>query len=164
MTSRSQKPKLKLNSRAIRDLGLLKVLQNHQKRNFSKRLYEKILKNRTPKNEERYKTYKNLFETIKKRSKKKFYSENLQEFKSDSTKTWSVMKEILGKCTAKSSTFPTKITVSKTYIFDAKKIADEFNNFFTNIGSDLANKIPNASKPFDSYVTKVNKVKDAFSH
>ena len=56
------------------------------------------------------------------------------------------MKEILGKCTTKSSTLPTKITVNKTDIFDTKKIADEFNNFFTNIGTDLANKIPNASK------------------
>ena len=33
MTSRSQNRKLKLNSRAIRALGLLKVLQNHRKRN-----------------------------------------------------------------------------------------------------------------------------------
>ena len=32
MTSRSQKPKIKLNSRTIRALGLLKVLQNYQKR------------------------------------------------------------------------------------------------------------------------------------
>ena len=67
-----------------------------------------------------------------------------------------VMKEILGKCTTKSSTLPTKITVNKTDIFDAAKIADEFYKFFTNIGIDLANKIPNASKPFDSYITKAN--------
>ena len=66
------------------------------------------------------------------------------------------MKEILGKCTTKSSTLPTKITVNKTDIFDTKKIADEFNKFFTNIGTDLANKIPNASKRFDFYITKVN--------
>ena len=66
------------------------------------------------------------------------------------------MKEILGKCTTKSSTLLTKITVNKTDIFDIKKIADEFNKFFTNIGTDLANKIPNASKRFDFYITKVN--------
>ena len=64
-------------------------------------------------------------------------------------------------------------TVNKTDIFDAAKIADEFNKFFTNIGTDLANKIPNASKPFDSYITKantsmesqplsINELKDAF--
>ena len=82
------------------------------------RLYEKFLKNRTPQNEE---TYKNLFETIKKRLKKKFYSEKLQQkFKGDAKKTWSVMKKILRKCNTKSSTLPTKITVSKTDIFDTK--------------------------------------------
>ena len=60
------------------------------------RLYEKFLNNRTPKNEEIYKTYKNIFETIKRRSKKKFYSGKLQEFKGDAKKkAWSVMKEIL---------------------------------------------------------------------
>ena len=37
-----------------------------------------------------------------------------------------------------------------------KKIVDEFNKFFSNIGIDLANKIPNASKQFDFYTTKVN--------
>ena len=120
------------------------------------RLHEKFLKNRSPENEETYKTYKNLFETIKKRSKKKFYSEKLQKFKDDAKKLWSAMKEILGKSTTKSSTLPTKITVNKTDIFDPKKIADEFNKFFTNIGADLANKIPNASKRFNFYITKVN--------
>ena len=65
------------------------------------------------------------------------------------------MKEILGKCTTKSSTLPTKITVNKTDIFDTKKIVDEFNKCFTNIGTDLANKIPIASKQFDFYLTKL---------
>ena len=85
------------------------------------RLCEKFLKNRTSKNEETYKTYKNLFETIRERSKKKFYSEKLRKFKGDAIKTWSAMKEILGKSTTKSSTLPIKITVNKTDIFDAKK-------------------------------------------
>ena len=102
------------------------------------------------------KLIRNLFETIKKRSKKRFYSEKLRQFKGDTRKTWGVMKEILGKCTAKSPTLPTKIAVNKTDIFDAAKIADEFNKFFTIIGTDLANKIPNASKPFDFYITKSN--------
>ena len=33
-----------------------------------------------------------------------------------------------------------------------KKIADEFNKFFTSIGTDLANKISNALKRFDFYI------------
>ena len=85
------------------------------------RLYQNFLNKWTPKNEETYKTFKNLFETIKKRSKKKLQSEKLQEFKGDARKTWGVMNEILGKCTTKSSTLPTKITVYITDIFYVKK-------------------------------------------
>ena len=50
------------------------------------------------------------------------------------------MKEILGKCTTKSSTLSTKITVNKTDIFNAAKIADEFNKFFTNLETELEKK------------------------
>ena len=34
--------------------------------------------------------------------------------------------------------------------------ADEFNKFLTSIGTFLANKISNASKRFDSYITRIN--------
>ena len=69
------------------------------------------------------------------------------------------IKEILEKCTTKFSTFPTKMTANKTDIFDTKKqkeLAAEVNKFFTSVGIDLTNKIPNAVKPFDPYITKVN--------
>ena len=85
------------------------------------RLYEKFLKNRTPKNEETSENYQKLFETIKRRLKKNFYSEKLKNFKGDAKKKWKVMKEILGKCTTKSLTLPTKITVNKGDIFGTKK-------------------------------------------
>ena len=61
--------------------GIAKSLKKKQK------IYEKFLKNRTPKNEETYKNKKTLSETIKKRSKKNFYSEKLQKFKGDARKT-----------------------------------------------------------------------------
>ena len=60
MKSLFQNWTLKLNSRAIRALGLLKVLQNHQK----------FLKNTTPKNEETYKTYENLLKPLKRVQRK----------------------------------------------------------------------------------------------
>ena len=71
--------------------------------------------------------------------------------------------------------FQLKFLSTKLTFLIQKKIADEFNKFFTNIGTDLANKIPNASKRFDFYITKVNtsmesqplsinELKDVFSH
>ena len=81
MTSRSQvKVKFKSDQRPWITKGIAKSSKNKQ------RLYEKFLKNRTPKNKETYKTYKNLFETIKRRTKKKVYSEKLRKFKGDAKK------------------------------------------------------------------------------
>ena len=120
-----------------------------------------------------YKSYKNLFESLKKKAKKKYYSEKISKYKHDAKKTWSIMKELIGKIKLKSSNFPRRITVNEVDIFDKCKIANEFNAFFTNIGSKLASKIPHASTAFESYINKpdsimktkqlsVNELKDAF--
>ena len=77
------------------------------------------------------------------------------------------MKELVGKIKLKSSNLPRRITVNKVDIFDERKITNEFNAFFTNIGSKLASKIPNASttlnKPDSIVETKqlsMNELKD----
>ena len=51
------------------------------------------------------------------------------------------MKELIGKVTLKSSNLPQKITVNKVDLLDQKKIAHEFNFFFTNIGKNQASKM-----------------------
>ena len=83
------------------------------------------------------------------------------------------MKELIGKIKLQSSNLPRRTTVNEVDIFDEHKIANEFNAFFTNIGSKLASKIPNASTTFESYISKpysimetkqlsMNELKDAF--
>ena len=83
------------------------------------------------------------------------------------------MKELTGKIKLKSSNLPNRITVNEVDIFDKRKIPNEFNAFFTNIGSKLASKIPNALTTFESYLNKpdsvmrtkqlsMNELKDAF--
>ena len=89
MTSHSQKRKLNFKFKSDQNPWITKGIAKSSKKN--QRLYEKFLKKRTPENEETYKTHKNLFETIKRRSKKKFYSDKLQNFEGDAKKTWSVM-------------------------------------------------------------------------
>ena len=108
-----------------------------------------------------YKSYKNLFESLKKKAKKKYYSEKISKYKHDAKKTWSIMKELVGKIKLKSSNLPRRITVNKVGIFDERKITNEFNAFFTNIGSKLASKIPNASTTFESYISKPDSIMEA---
>ena len=118
------------------------------------KLYEKFLKHQTRETELAYKSYKNLFESLKKKAEKKYYSEKISKYRNDAKKTWSIMQEIIGKIKLKSSNFPRRITVNEVDPFDERKIANEFNALFTNIGSKLTSKIPNASTTFDSYISK----------
>ena len=80
-----------------------------------------------------YKSYEDLFESLKKKAKKKYYSEKISKYKHDDKQTCSVMKELIGKIKLKSSNIPPGIiTVSEVDIFDEHKIANESNAFFTN--------------------------------
>ena len=60
--------------------GIAKSSKTKQK------LYKKYLKRRTNETETAYKLYKNLFESIKRRSEQNNYSEKLLRFKNDPKK------------------------------------------------------------------------------
>ena len=49
--------------------------------------------------------HKNAFEKIKKNSKKFYYQYKLSKFQMDIKKTWTIMKEIVGKTKAKENVF-----------------------------------------------------------
>ena len=49
--------------------------------------------------------HKNAFEKIKKNSKKLYYQYKLSKFQMDIKKTWTIMKEIVGKTKAKENVF-----------------------------------------------------------
>ena len=71
------------------------------------------------------KSYKNLFESIKKKARKNYYSEKTSKYKHNAIKL-------------KSSNLPRRITVNEVDIFDERKIANQFDAFFSNIGRKLA--------------------------
>ena len=77
------------------------------------KLYENNLNNRNPENLGTYKTCKNIFETIKRKSKKNYYSEKILSFKGDVKKTWKTIKDLIGKAKMNKSTLPQEIGVKK---------------------------------------------------
>ena len=68
--------------------------------------------------------------------------EKLIKFQGYAKKTWCIMEELIGKVKIKKSSLPFKIVIDKTDIVGEKNIANEFNNFVTDIGLKLAKKIP----------------------
>ena len=116
------------------------------------KLYIKFLKGKIPESE--YKDYKNLFEKLKQKSKQMHYSSLISKYQNNAKKTWQVMKEITGKIKDKSNNLPKMIKTDKGVIYDDKEIAEEFNEFFTNVGQRLAANIPDVATTFEDYLTE----------
>ena len=103
-----------------------------------------------------YKTYKKLFESIKKRSKKLHFSNLILKYKHNIKKTWEVIKESIGKGKFNHQSFPKKIKLDGKNITDEDLIAKQFNTYFTNIGPKLAKTIQESSLNFASFIEKCN--------
>ena len=132
--------------------GLLKSSKTKSK------LYNKYLKNKTYQNEMTYKNYKNLFESVKSRFKKQYYSKLIIKYKNNVKKTWEVIKKVIGKTKSYNHSLLRKLNIDNEEIYNQKTIAESFNTFFINIGSNLANKIPPSNHHFSTYLHKVDNI------
>ena len=80
-------------------------------------------------------------------AKKTYYHNQFEKFKFDSRKTWETINDVLCRKKVKKE-FPNYFIINGNQISDKQNIADEFNDFFTNIGPTLSNEIkspPNLS-------------------
>ena len=91
---------------------------------------------------------------MKLKSKKNYYSALFKKYEDNARMEWKIMKEITGKIKVLDNTFPIKIVINKKEIFDKKNIANEFNSYFTNVGPNLAAKIPHSEKHFSDYLSQ----------
>ena len=77
----------------------------------------------------------------------------LHEYKTDSKRTWHVMKKITGKQKTKSNFLPQEIKVDETIIKNPQAIAKVFNKFFylcwIKIGKKKSPTLKKISRLFD---------------
>ena len=66
------------------------------------------------------------------------------------------MKAVIGESKICNDKFPKSLSINKEEITDKKIIADTFNKFFINAGSNLADKIPPSSTNFKIISSKHN--------
>jgi len=120
-------------------------------------LYIKL--KQTPKLDRKYNTLKKKFKayerTVKnniQKTKREYYQNVFTLHKNNVKKTWHTIKETLNKYTKIDT--PSEI-VNENITYDKEQdIADQFNNFFANIGSRLSNQIDNNNvKPYTDYLT-----------
>ena len=88
-----------------------------------------------------------------KESKKQYYQNYFQRNSKNLKKTWDGIKSVV-TLKSKAKTFPNSLFVDSDIIANKTSITETFNNFFVNVDSNLASKIPKAKNPFCKYLKK----------
>ena len=88
-------------------------------------------------------------------TKQAFYHQKFHDYKNDARKTWSTINDVLARKKVK-STFPDYFLVKNHKVTNKQHLANEFNNFFTEIGPKLSEQIQSPDNlNFKSFLTKV---------
>ena len=111
-------------------------------------LYKTYLNNKSQLLLEKYKKYKNKLTSILRQAEKDYFSNKLSETKNNLAKTWKIINNITNRAVAKHGI--DQIEIGGLEINNPLSIAEKFNNFFTNVGPELAKKIvPSSQHPTD---------------
>ena len=111
---------------------------------------------RNPTNKELNKTYKTSRNEIiseLRNTEIKYYSNELEFHKNDLSKSWKILRSIIGK-DSNNSTRKLSFNINNTVVTDSEVIANEFNNFFVSIGPTLASNITCSKDPL-TYVNGI---------
>ena len=114
--------------------GLKKSIKHKNK------LYIKQARTPTESNISNYKLYKRLLNRALKKAERFHYETMLEENKHNSKKLWSILKDVINR--KKTLNAPTRFIINNKIEQNHFAIANCFNMYFTNIGNDLAKKIP----------------------
>ena len=105
--------------------------------------------------------YKKILNKTIRNAKRSYYASLFEKSKTSARDTWAAIKIIIYSNSTQTK-FPKYFQINDMRVVDKKVIANQFNNFFVNIGSKLAQTIPNVDtqKTVNSYLT--NKTSSAF--
>ena len=98
-----------------------------------------------------YKSYKTKLTQILKAAEKKHYQDLFRKYKDNMKKSWGIIKRLINRNQVQS--YQTTFELAEGQIINDKfAIAKHFNNFFTNIGPNLAKGIPKVDIDPPSYM------------
>ena len=121
----------------------------------SKRLYAKTLsKNSTPADYLKYKNYRNTLNVLKRKLMQMYFINKCTEFKQNGKKLWQIIRKATQSQNDKSSIIEC-LDIDNIKYYESKLIAEEFGQFFANIGRDYYNKIPKSKKSIDDYLESI---------
>ncbi|CAB3998795.1 Hypothetical predicted protein [Paramuricea clavata] len=97
-----------------------------------------------------YKTARNKVNIQLKNAKKDYYSTKIAGQKHNPKEAWKTINNILGR--QSKPTVANELKVGENILTNTQDIAEGFNDYFSNIGPDLASKIDSTNFNYETYV------------
>ena len=115
-------------------------------------LYQYLLKHE---NHELKRKYNKMKKTLKKTisiAEQNFYGRLFEQCQNNSRKIWALINEITCRKKRDNNTINTIKTASGLTTSNAKSIANTLNHYFTNIGKNMSNRLPDAPIPYQQFL------------
>ena len=104
-------------------------------------LYQIQIKNGTSENINKWKKYRNILNNVIKEAQRKYYQNLINQHNNSCIGLWKTLGSII--CKRNRATSITNLKVNNKHLKDPAQIANAMNDFFINIGSELASKFQN---------------------
>ena len=108
----------------------------------------------TPTNLASYKTYRNLYNSTLRASKKMYFETNLSLSKKNPKKTWQLLKEAISINSETKKI--NEIKLNNSSLTDPSSIANAFNKFFAGAGKNIADSLPDSPISPESFLSPNN--------
>ena len=122
------------------------------------RLLKIYKKNKTPQAKNNYIIYKNKLKQIIRNEEKLYYAKEFNSKVNNIKATWKLINEVVNKTSDLPNTQSCVklLNINGTKTSNSRAIAEHLNNYFTNIGPSLAEKIPHSSADHVSFLPPSN--------
>ena len=130
--------------------GLIKCIDKQKK------LYKQHLINKTEEDTQRYKVYRRTLQKILRKRKQNHYQEQCIKYKSNTKRLWKMVNQITSTHNDK-STVINSIKVGNVEFTKPKDVTNKLGDYFSSIGSNLANKTGVSKKNVNFYIDQITK-------
>ena len=118
------------------------------------KLYKKFIRNPSHSNRNDYIRFRNRLNSVIRTAKRLHFSSLLEN--SSDKNYWNTLNSIINGSSNIKNKFPSKLIQNNIVIDDPDNICTAFNNYFTSIGSNLANNLQESHTVYSDYLNAPN--------
>ena len=127
----------------------------------SKKLYRfSLRKNSNSSDTTEYVKYKKTLRGAIRTAKRLYHNNKCEEYRNNSKKLWQVVNEVIGKNRDKSTTID-YLTIAGIREYGAKKISNSLAKYFSKVGQQYVNNIPNPKQSVEMYLRLLQRNHDS---